>query len=46
MGALVWSPLGQGLLTGRYRKGEETDPVRAGSSSTSATSAGSTPSSG
>ena len=28
MGALVWSPLGMGLLTGRYRKGQETDSAR------------------
>src|ERR1700737_2947268 len=26
MGTLVWSPLGQGLLTGRYRKGRQTAP--------------------
>lgn len=30
MGALVWSPLGQGLLTGRYRKGKQTDTHRSG----------------
>ena len=30
MGTLVWSPLGQGLLTGRYRKGQQTDSRRAG----------------
>lgn len=30
MGALVWSPLGQGLLTGRYRKGQEFDSHRSG----------------
>jgi aryl-alcohol dehydrogenase-like predicted oxidoreductase len=29
MGSLVWSPLAQGLLTGRYRKGQQTDSVRA-----------------
>ncbi|MFJ6569490.1 aldo/keto reductase [Streptomyces sp. NPDC091292] len=29
MGALVWSPLAQGLLTGRFRKGHETDSHRA-----------------
>ena len=29
MGALVWSPLAQGLLTGRYRKGATTDSRRA-----------------
>src|ERR671931_2357035 len=29
MGVLVWGPLGQGMLTGRVRKGEETDVVRA-----------------
>ncbi|SDJ04022.1 aldo/keto reductase [Nonomuraea jiangxiensis] len=28
MGTLVWSPLGQGLLTGRYRKGQPTDTHR------------------
>jgi aryl-alcohol dehydrogenase-like predicted oxidoreductase len=30
MGTLVWSPLGQGLLTGRYRKGQQTDSHRSG----------------
>ncbi|MGQ5262558.1 aldo/keto reductase [Micromonospora sp. ZYX-F-536] len=30
MGALVWSPLGQGLLTGRYRKGQQVDSHRSG----------------
>ena len=30
MGTLVWSPLGMGLLTGRYRKGQETDSPRMG----------------
>jgi aryl-alcohol dehydrogenase-like predicted oxidoreductase len=30
MGALVWSPLGQGLLTGRFRKGQQTDTHRSG----------------
>ncbi|HEY3560072.1 MAG TPA: aldo/keto reductase [Kribbella sp.] len=29
MGVLVWGPLGQGLLTGRVRKGQEIDLVRA-----------------
>lgn len=30
MGAMVWSPLAKGMLTGRYRKGQETpDTVRA-----------------
>jgi aryl-alcohol dehydrogenase-like predicted oxidoreductase len=29
MGVLVWGPLGQGMLTGRVRKGQETDVVRA-----------------
>jgi aryl-alcohol dehydrogenase-like predicted oxidoreductase len=29
MGTLVWSPLAQGLLTGRIRKGQETDLRRA-----------------
>ena len=28
MGTLVWSPLGQGLLTGRYRKGKQTETHR------------------
>ncbi len=28
MGALVWSPLAMGLLTGKYRKGQETDSPR------------------
>jgi aryl-alcohol dehydrogenase-like predicted oxidoreductase len=28
MGTLVWSPLGQGLLTGRFRKGQQTDTHR------------------
>ncbi|MEJ2870319.1 aldo/keto reductase [Actinomycetospora sp. OC33-EN08] len=28
MGTLVWSPLAMGLLTGRYRKGQETDSPR------------------
>jgi aryl-alcohol dehydrogenase-like predicted oxidoreductase len=28
MGTLVWSPLGQGLLTGRYRKGKQADTHR------------------
>ncbi|TMQ89167.1 aldo/keto reductase, partial [Actinomadura soli] len=30
MGTLVWSPLAQGLLTGRYRKDQHTDSHRAG----------------
>ncbi|MEE6309187.1 aldo/keto reductase [Plantactinospora veratri] len=30
MGTLVWSPLGQGLLTGRYRKGQQADTHRSG----------------
>jgi aryl-alcohol dehydrogenase-like predicted oxidoreductase len=30
MGALVWSPLGQGLLTGRFRKGQQTGTHRSG----------------
>jgi aryl-alcohol dehydrogenase (NADP+) len=30
MGTLVWSPLAQGMLTGRYRKGREADGRRAG----------------
>jgi aryl-alcohol dehydrogenase-like predicted oxidoreductase len=30
MGALVWSPLGQGLLTGRIRRGQEARTQRAG----------------
>ncbi|MER5916246.1 aldo/keto reductase [Streptomyces sp. NPDC001982] len=30
MGTLVWSPLGQGLLTGRYRKGRPADTHRGG----------------
>jgi aryl-alcohol dehydrogenase (NADP+) len=29
MGTLVWSPLAQGLLTGRYRKGQQADTRRA-----------------
>lgn len=29
MGVLVWGPLGQGLLTGRVRKGQQNDLVRA-----------------
>jgi aryl-alcohol dehydrogenase (NADP+) len=28
MGTLVWSPLAMGLLTGRYRKGQQTDSPR------------------
>ncbi|WP_329455160.1 aldo/keto reductase [Streptomyces sp. NBC_01497] len=30
MGTLVWGPLGQGLLTGRVRRGQESDLRRAG----------------
>jgi aryl-alcohol dehydrogenase-like predicted oxidoreductase len=30
MGVLVWGPLGQGMLTGRIRKNQPTDLVRAG----------------
>jgi aryl-alcohol dehydrogenase-like predicted oxidoreductase len=30
MGTLVWSPLGQGLLTGRHRKAQKTDTHRSG----------------
>src|SRR5664279_130437 len=30
MGTLVWSPLARGMLTGRVRKGQETDLHRAG----------------
>ncbi|MFE2185402.1 aldo/keto reductase [Streptomyces sp. NPDC059455] len=30
MGTLVWSPLGQGLLTGRHRKGQQADTHRSG----------------
>jgi aryl-alcohol dehydrogenase-like predicted oxidoreductase len=30
MGTLVWSPLGQGLLTGRFRKGQQIDTHRSG----------------
>jgi aryl-alcohol dehydrogenase-like predicted oxidoreductase len=30
MGTLVWSPLGQGLLTGRYRRGKQADTHRSG----------------
>ena len=30
MGTLVWSPLGGGMLTGRYRKGRQADTHRAG----------------
>jgi aryl-alcohol dehydrogenase-like predicted oxidoreductase len=28
MGAMVWSPLAMGMLTGRYRKGQQTDSAR------------------
>jgi aryl-alcohol dehydrogenase-like predicted oxidoreductase len=30
MGTLVWSPLGQGLLTGRHRKGRQNETHRSG----------------
>ena len=30
MGAIVWGPLGQGMLTGRVHEGQQTDVVRAG----------------
>jgi aryl-alcohol dehydrogenase-like predicted oxidoreductase len=30
MGTLVWGPLGQGILTGRVRKGQQSDLSRAG----------------
>jgi aryl-alcohol dehydrogenase-like predicted oxidoreductase len=30
MGTLVWSPLAQGMLTGRYRKGQQSGSHRAG----------------
>jgi aryl-alcohol dehydrogenase-like predicted oxidoreductase len=30
MGTLVWSPLGQGLLTGRYRRGKQAGTHRSG----------------
>ena len=29
MGILVWGPLGQGMLTGRVRRGQDTDVIRA-----------------
>jgi aryl-alcohol dehydrogenase (NADP+) len=29
MGILTWGPLGQGMLTGRVRRGQETDVIRA-----------------
>jgi aryl-alcohol dehydrogenase-like predicted oxidoreductase len=29
MGVLVWGPLGQGMLTGRVRRGRDTDVIRA-----------------
>jgi aryl-alcohol dehydrogenase-like predicted oxidoreductase len=29
MGVLAWGPLGQGMLTGRVRKGQQTDVIRA-----------------
>ena len=28
MGAMVWSPLAMGMLTGRYRRGQQTDSAR------------------
>ena len=28
MGAIAWGPLGQGMLTGRVRRGQETDVIR------------------
>jgi aryl-alcohol dehydrogenase-like predicted oxidoreductase len=34
MGVLVWGPLGQGMLTGRVRRGQDTDVIRAQYSST------------
>lgn len=43
MGTIVWSPLAQGLLTGRVRKGQQSDLRRSGAySPTSVTSAAST----
>jgi aryl-alcohol dehydrogenase-like predicted oxidoreductase len=30
MGTLVWSPLGQGMLTGRFRRGQQADTHRSG----------------
>ncbi|MCU1644344.1 MAG: aldo/keto reductase [Nocardia sp.] len=30
MGTLVWSPLGQGMLTGRHRRGRQSDTHRSG----------------
>jgi aryl-alcohol dehydrogenase-like predicted oxidoreductase len=30
MGTLVWAPLSQGLLTGRFRRGHQTDTHRSG----------------
>ncbi len=30
MGTIVWSPLAQGLLTGRVRKGQQSDLRRSG----------------
>jgi aryl-alcohol dehydrogenase-like predicted oxidoreductase len=29
MGVLAWGPLGQGMLTGRVRRGQDTDVIRA-----------------
>ena len=29
MGILAWGPLGQGMLTGRVRRGQDTDVIRA-----------------
>lgn len=31
IGVVVWGPLGQGMLTGRIRKGQQSDLIRAGS---------------
>ncbi len=43
MGTLVWSPLGGGLLTGRYRKGQEAETHgRSSASSSTRTTVGST----
>ena len=39
MGTLVWGPLAQGMLTGRVRRGQQTDLRRAAFSRPSATSA-------
>lgn len=45
MGALVWSPLAKGMLTGRIRKGQETDLRRASMLTSFSDEAPSTPSS-